>query len=257
MRHTLLDPYEDLPRAVVVTANEHAPGSTFPMHSHRRGQFAYASRGTISVTTPMGRWLVPPRRACWVPAGVAHDMTMGGPVTMLNVFLASDDARAAGMPGRCEVYGVSPLLRQLIEDAIDLPALYDVDGRAGKLMALLVAEIASMPRLPLHAPLPLDPRLARACHGVFASPSIAVRIDDMAARAGMSRRAFTRAFREDTGMSFAAWRQQACLLAAMARLGEGQSVTRIAFDLGYGSASAFTAAFRHALGVAPSQYMDM
>ncbi|MDI9682381.1 AraC family transcriptional regulator, partial [Burkholderia cenocepacia] len=50
------------------------------------------------------------------------------------------------MPAQCGVYGVSPLLRQLLDDAVDLPAMYDVDGRAGKLMDLLVAEIATMPR---------------------------------------------------------------------------------------------------------------
>ena len=36
MRNTLLDPFEDLPRAVVVTANDYAAGSVFPDHAHRR-----------------------------------------------------------------------------------------------------------------------------------------------------------------------------------------------------------------------------
>ncbi len=44
-----------------------------------------------------------------------------------------------------------------------MPAMYDVDGRAGKLMDLLVAEIATMPRLSLHAPLPANARLAKVC----------------------------------------------------------------------------------------------
>jgi AraC-like DNA-binding protein len=77
----------------------------------------------------------------------------------------------------------------------------------------------------------------------------------MAHKADMSRRHFTRLFREQTGMSFSNWRQQACLLAALARLGRGQSVTRVAIELGYSSTSAFTAAFRRTLGTTPSQYM--
>ena len=39
MRNTLLDPYEHLPRSVV-TANDYPAGSTFPAHTHLRGQFA-------------------------------------------------------------------------------------------------------------------------------------------------------------------------------------------------------------------------
>ena len=45
MRNSLLDPYEDLPRDVVVTSNDYATASTFPRHAHRRGQFAFAARG--------------------------------------------------------------------------------------------------------------------------------------------------------------------------------------------------------------------
>jgi AraC-like DNA-binding protein len=255
MRNTLLDPYEDLPRDVVVTANDYAPGETFPAHAHRRGQFAFAVRGAISVATPRGRWLVPPQRACWVPAGVAHDMTMSGPVTMLNTFVAQTAADAAGLPAECCVYGVSALLRQLLADAVEVPALYELDGRDGMLMALLVAEIAAMPRLSLHAPLPVEPRLARVCRQVFDAPSITLDLDRVAAAAGMSRRTFTRLFRAETGVSFAAWRQQVCLLAAVARLGEGQPITRVALDLGYASPSAFASAFRRVLGEAPSRYV--
>ncbi|QKW55693.1 helix-turn-helix transcriptional regulator [Stenotrophomonas sp. NA06056] len=254
MRDTLLDPYEDLPRDVVVTSNDYAAESTFPRHTHARGQFAFAARGTISVTTPQGRWLVPPQRACWVPAGLAHEMTMRGPVTMLNAFLSAE--AAATLPMQCRVHDVSALLRHLLEGAVDLPALYDENGRAGKLMQLLVAEIAAMPALSLHAPLPADARLARVCRALFDTPSLAVRLDGVAADAGMSRRTFTRLFRADTGVSFAEWRQQVCLLAAIERLGQGQAVTRIALDLGYASPSAFSAAFRRVLGCSPSRYAE-
>jgi AraC-like DNA-binding protein/quercetin dioxygenase-like cupin family protein len=256
MRNTLLDPFEDLPRAVVVTANDYAAGSVFPDHAHRRGQFAFASNGTISLTTPEGHWLVPPQRACWVPAGLAHGMTMRGPVTMLNVFVAAEEVAAVQLPARCGVYAVSALLRQLMDDAVDLPPLYDPDGRDGRLMQLLVAEIAVMPRLSLHAPLPRDPRLARACQQVFDAPSIASTLDEVAAEAGMSRRTFTRQFRADTGVGFAEWRQQVCLLAAIERLGAGQPVTRVALDLGYASPSAFSSAFRRVLGTSPSRYAE-
>lgn len=256
MRNTLLDPYEDLPRAVVVTANDYPAGATYPLHAHRRGQFAFAARGTISVNTPEGRWLVPPQQACWVPAGVAHEMTMRGPVTMLNAFVSAAEAGVAQLPGHCCVHAVSPLLRQLLEVAVDLPALYAEDGRDGKLMHLLVAEMAAMPPLSLHAPLPEDPRLARACRQLFDAPSIACGLDDMATDVGMSRRTFTRLFRAQTGVSFAEWRQQVCLLAAIERLAEGQAVTRVALDLGYASPSTFSAAFRRVLGESPSRYSE-
>jgi AraC-like DNA-binding protein len=182
---------------------------------------------------------------------------MSGAVTMLNTFVSDEASRAAGLADQCGVYGVSPLLRQLLDEAVDLPALYDDDGRAGKLMALLVAEIATMPQLSLNAPLPADPRLARVCRRIFVEPSIAIDLDTVAAEAGMSRRTFTRLFRAQFGVSFAEWRQQVCLLAAIKRLSLGQPVTVVALDLGYASPSAFAAAFRRVLGETPSQYVEV
>jgi AraC-like DNA-binding protein len=80
-------------------------------------------------------------------------------------------------------------------------------------------------------------------------------LDQWAELACMSRRTFTRAFREQIGMSLAEWRQHVRLLEALARLACGQAVTSIAFDVGYESPSAFTAAFQRAFGVPPSRYM--
>jgi AraC-like DNA-binding protein len=55
------------------------------------------------------------------------------------------------------------------------------------------------------------------------------------AELGLGRRNFTRGVRRETGMSFAEWRRQACLLIALPRLAAGEAVTSIAMGLGYDS----------------------
>ena len=250
------DFYTEVPRELIATAREHAAGEMFPEHQHARGQFAYAARGVISVHTPQGNWLVPPQRACWVPAQLSHGMRMHGAVSMHNVFIDESAIARMGLPSHCQVLDASPLLRQLLAEAVSVEALYAEASRAGRLMALLLDEIAAARPLPLSAPLPQEPRLARLCMDMLRHPSLDSSLDAMAAQAGMSRRTFTRQFRAQTGLAFAQWRQQACLLAAITRLAEGQAVTRVALDLGYASPSAFTAAFRRVLGQAPSDYLS-
>ncbi|KAF1024586.1 MAG: HTH-type transcriptional regulator NimR [Pseudomonas sp.] len=247
-------PYASTPRDVVVTAIDYADGTRFAAHTHPRGQFAYASRGVISVSTDTGNWVVPPQRAIWVPPGVVHAMHMRGPVTLLNTYVRAHAAQRLGLPSQCEVLGVSALLRHLLEHALTVPARYSAGGRDAHLMGLLAHEIAQMPALALNAPLPGEPRLANACQRFLAEPSLAIGIDTMALHAGMSRRTFTRQFRQDTGISYLQWRQQACLLAAIVRLGAGTVVTRVALDLGYSSPSAFTTVFKRVLGEVPSRY---
>lgn len=248
--------YDDTHCDVVVTRKAFADGELFPMHSHRRGQFAYAACGVITVATESGNWAVPPLRAVWVPAQLAHAMQMRGPVTMLNAYIRPQAAQQVGLPRHCQVFAVSPLVQQLLEKAVEVPAHYPQQGRDACLMGLLLHEIADMPGLSLNAPIPTEPRLARACKAFLAAPSLQTGIDGMAQLASMSRRTFTRQFRLHTGISFIEWRQQACLLDAVVRLGKGEPVTRVALALGYSSPSAFATVFKRVLGEAPSRYFD-
>jgi AraC-like DNA-binding protein len=103
--------------------------------------------------------------------------------------------------------------------------------------------------------MPRSERLARVCLAVLADPAQKDALDDWAGHAAMGRRTFTRAFRDETGMSFAAWRQNVRLIEAMARLAVGASVTRVAYEVGYNSPSAFTATFRRAFGLPPTHYL--
>jgi len=111
-----------------------------------------------------------------------------------------------------------------------------------------------MQPLALNAPLPNEPRLARLCRAMLAAPSVALGVDEAAGRVGLSRRSFTRLFRAELGMSFVAWREHACLLSAIARFAQGDSITRVAYDLGYGSPTAFSTMFKRVMGMAPHLY---
>jgi AraC-like DNA-binding protein len=103
--------------------------------------------------------------------------------------------------------------------------------------------------------LPAHPALARRCREFLAKPTPHDTIDAWSQAAGMSRRAFTRLFRHETGLSFASWRQQACLVAALPRLINGEPVTLVALDLGYDNPAAFTAMFKRLLGASPRNYL--
>lgn len=119
-----IHPYENTPRDGVVTAIDYADGELFPDHTHPRGQFAYARRGVITVYTAAGNWVVPPHRAIWVPPHASHSMLMRGPVTMFNTYIRPQAARRLALPQTCQVLDVSPLLGQLLEKAVEVPARY-------------------------------------------------------------------------------------------------------------------------------------
>ncbi|QHF44549.1 AraC family transcriptional regulator [Pseudomonas sp. S35] len=239
----------------LVTLREYPAGTVFERHTHARGQFAYASCGALRMFTDQGNWVVPPQRAIWVPVGVPHEMHMRGDVVMLNTYLDDEAAARAGLPERCQVFDVSPLLRHLLEAALAIGPAAPASVRQYCVLTLLIDEMGAMPELPLSAPLPSEVRLAAACQRFLEAPTQTLSIDDMADWSNMSRRTFTRHFLENTGMTFVAWRQQVCLLEATARLSHGVSITDVAFGLGFSSPSAFTSVFRRNLGDSPARYL--
>ena len=246
------DDVEDTPRPVVAIANDYPPSFELEWHRHRRGQLLYAAKGVVVVSTPDGTWVAPPERAVWTPPTVLHSVRMVGSVSTRGVLIERDGCPGFGDASR--VIEVSPLLRSLLLEATDLPREYDRDGRDGLVIDLLLAELQRAPAVPLAAPFPQSPALAAKCRAFLESPTPHDTIDSWSAELGMGRRAFTRAFRRETGMSFAQWRQQACVLVALPRLAAGDQVTAIALDLGYDSPAAFATMFKRLLGVAPSRY---
>lgn len=233
-------------------AVDYAPEHATPWHQHPHAQLIHAVRGVMVIATAAGSWVVPPSRALWIPAGVEHHVRMVGTVQMRTVFIRPD--AAPGLPQQCAVLAVSPLMRELILAAIDLPRPYPEDSRASRLSRLLLDEILLLPTLPLHLPHPRDARLQAICEQLLATPDLPVTIAHWATQLSIDARTIQRLFARETGMTFGQWRQQARLMTALEQLAGGAKIVDVALDCGYDSPSAFSAMFRRHFGVAPSTF---
>src|SRR5467141_5245161 len=121
-RQKLLDT-EDLEDSLDIRS--HAFGSVtslnVPRHSHDWHQLVYASRGVMTVNTTTGSWVVPSRRAVWVPAAIEHEIEMRGPVAVRTLYLRTGLSDL--LPKDCCVVNVAPLLRELILRAVEIGML--------------------------------------------------------------------------------------------------------------------------------------
>ena len=239
---------------VLTLSTDYPDGHRVALHQHSRSQLLYAFSGVVMVATASGRWMVPPEHAIWLPAGVEHSVEMLGNVEMRSVYIRPDERE--DLPGQFRVVAITDLARSLIAAAMALPAAQLHSERANLLHGLLLHEIPNLPERPLALPFPRDPRLVALCREFLREPRARATINKWANAAGMSRRTFTQAFRRETGLGLATWRQQACLFAALPRLAEGESVTDVALDLGYDSVSAFTTMFKRMLGMPPRTWLS-
>jgi len=251
-RSTNPEDYQHVSHAVAAMPKDFAAGFEILPHRHARAQLIHATAGTMRVSTEDGVWVVPPQRALWVPGGVTHGIVMLSDTTMRTLYVRADVA--AAMPTVCRVLSVSPLLRELIVRATELPVQYDESGPAGHVVALILSELQGLQSLPLQLPMPRDPRLRGLCTTLLDATGDQRPLEAWARSINVSARTLARRFQNETGLSFGAWRQQARVLEAMGRLGGGEPVTQVALDLGYESVSAFSAMFHRATGAPPSQF---
>lgn len=253
MRDINIDSVDDAPRPIIAIGTEYPDGHFIPPHRHRRGQLISGTSGVVVLATAKGTWVMPPQRGLWIPPATEHNVRMVGAVSMQSLYLEA--VSVPDMPEHCRVVGISPFMRSLMTEALELPLEYDLNGRGGALMTLIQHEMRELPELPLSLPYPAHGTLAARCRQFLRQPLVHETIDDWSAALGMSRRTFTRLFRREIGLSFVAWRQQACLIAAMPRLARGESVTAVAMGLGYDNPAAFTTMFKRAFGLPPLAYL--
>ncbi|MEL6059825.1 MULTISPECIES: AraC family transcriptional regulator [unclassified Methylobacterium] len=248
-----MQPAPDRPPDIVCARRDYPDGFVVGPHCHAQAQLIYATAGVMEIRAAGGLWLVPPQRALWVDAGVAHALRARGTVSLRTLYL-DRDAVPPGLPEEPASLVVSPLLRALILRAVESAGAPDPDGRHGRLLGVLIDEIAILRRCPLQLALPTEPRLRRACEAILADPGGRLDMAALAARAGTSERTLARLAERDLGLPFSLWRQQARILAAPPILAGGGSVTEAALSLGYASPSAFAGMFRRLVGAPPSAF---
>jgi AraC-like DNA-binding protein len=220
----------------------------FDWHTHEDHQLAWASAGVLTVLTEGATWVLPPTRALWIPAGLPHETGAAGRATLRSVYVP---------PGLTPVnwaaptvVAASPLLGELIRY---LGGELAAERRAHA-EALLSDLLTPIPVTTLNVPLP---------DGQFAGPVARVLRENPADQrtlagwgrlVGASERTLARAWVAETGLPFGRWRTLLRIQAALPLLAGGEPVSRVAHRVGYGTPSAFAAAFRRETGITPAAY---
>jgi AraC-like DNA-binding protein len=226
------------------------------LHVHPWPQLTFSTRGVIRLSTQDGSYIVPPSRALWVPADMPHSISLIEDAELRTIYLHTWMAPAWD---KCEVLEISPLLRALMLSLDTTP-----DGRAPRdpraahreriIAPLLIDEIEHATQIRIDVPLPGDKRLRHLCETLLRNPADRATLAERAATIGASERTVARLFREQLGMSWQQWRQQAVMAHALPLLARGMAVSQVATASGYATDSAFCAMFKAATGRSPTAF---
>ena len=221
----------------------------FDWHHHPAHQIALAERGVIVIAIGSASFVLPRSRAMFVPAGVEHAVIAEGETVMLSAYIPA--TRCPLDWSEATVVDASGLVGELIvhlcRDDLD-------DRQRAHGETLLWDVLRPMDVTALSFPMPRDDRARAVADGVLADVTDSRSLAEWGSAVGASSRTLARRFDIETGMSFAQWRTNARLAAALPLLGAGRSVQDAALAVGYGSASAFVAAFKREIGSTPAEY---
>jgi AraC-like DNA-binding protein len=237
-------------------------GGHIDEHAHEWHQLVHVRSGLAVVRSDERTWLAPPTWAVWMPAGVRHAIRFAGPTALRVVYLRPGAAGGGGgagagaadgaeLPTRAGAMPVTPLLRELVEQATVTGALDRRDPVEAALATLLVAELTDVGPPPLAVPEPASTN-ARQAAGLLTT---GMAVGPAAAAVGVGRRTLERTFLAETGLPAGRWRQYRLLLRGLEEVAAGATVQAASVVAGYRTPSAYVAAFRAAFGTTPARFL--
>lgn len=209
---------------------EHAAGKRFGEHAHDSGQLTVVIKGTMTVSTPAGWWLIPPGFAFWVPPATPHVSFYSETSSVINCWLT--ESVAADWPLDCIPIVVTDLLYELVREAVrgTHTEMYDAEritaSKVLPLIACLMAyQLASSHRQPqLFIPQGRDRRLRQAIMILHETLGVGITIEILAKQVNSSDRTLTRLFVAETGMTFHKWLERLRLVYAVDKMSRGSSI---------------------------------
>lgn len=226
------------------------PDHVFESHSHTVDQLAWVPGGA-EVRVGDSRWQLRGDQFAWIPALADHEMRMTGGEESFSLY-------------------IDPQLR-VGQERWDRPLVLPVDPVAGAIVlslcttkvteSRLQASLSLLTEILTHTvesydtlTLPADARARAVAEAVLDDPSETHSLESWAEKQGVSTKTLLRAFRTETGLTYAQWRTRARVYAAERLLAEGHSVQETSELTGYATSTGFIKAFRSVFGTTPAHY---
>jgi hypothetical protein len=108
---------------------------TVQSHQHNWGQFLYAQKGVLAITTDSFRYVCSVEQGIWLPSNVHHEV-----ITLTECELSSlnlDNSETSSLDNYAHMIEVSPLLKMLTVEAAKFTDDSDWQGTQGKHFRLI------------------------------------------------------------------------------------------------------------------------
>jgi AraC-like DNA-binding protein len=188
---------DELVPGVVVCAFPMPAGTVFDWHTHDDHQLAWASQGVLTVRSGTSAWVLPPRRALWIPTGVRHETLSASTTTMRTAYVRPE--RCSITWSDCAPVAVSALMAELLEYLMDNQLGSDHRAHAESALVDLLEPVSVVS---FDVRMPSEERSRRVAEMLVEDPSDERTLVQWGQEARVSGRTLARAFLTETSLPF-------------------------------------------------------
>jgi hypothetical protein len=110
------------------------------------------------------------------------------------------------LPQRCQVFSLSPLVRELLYRAVLVDIDYPAEGPQSRLMHVVLDELQALNPEPLYLLMAQDRQIRKIMDALMVDPGNSCTLDEWSHLVGATARTLARRFKRETGFSFGQWR---------------------------------------------------
>ena len=237
---------------------EHELEAMVPQHRHVQGHILVVLSGVATVNVERSAFYIPYGYFVWIPPEVSHRVSFEDKrIRLLNVYYPAGLADCAFFQ-RVGVYPMPSILYHVME-LIEGETREYVPGDWRH--ELLVTTLHILPHIvpaqlcELRLPTSDHPVIHRVVELIHREYQQELTAQYVAEECGLSVRTLSRYLRSELDVSFVQYVRTYRILMAIKEMVKGEeSITNIAYGVGYDSLTAFSNAFFKVTGVRPSQF---
>ncbi|SNC65406.1 transcriptional regulator, AraC family [Hymenobacter gelipurpurascens] len=252
-----LDTIDSRPETMFVL-QQHSE-ENYPLHQHQKTQLLYVRQGVAYLITPTKTYFLPARHYVLIPPRLTHRVLFHSNQHVITG-LCFAEARDGEHPffGTLGIYPVTDLLYEMLRYTESWyghrgpeqyePYLFLLN------LKMVLPHISHHP-LPLALPTTEDPRLVPVLRHIYEHIGELVELSTLARQFGFSPRSLSRLFQQCLSISFGQYLKLRRIMAAMALMLETkQTISEVAYAVGYNSLSSFSNTFYKLVGQRPSEF---
>lgn len=232
--------------------DEFGAGTWADAHSHRLGHLNYTPHGTFSMQTADLQLVAPPQYGVWIPPGMEHGCYLQH-AAVYRAFYVQPELCTA-LPRTACLLKISPIVKSILADFSHRNVVMPTTAQDLRLAQVLLDQMCGSQVEGSYLPQACTPALQTVLQALGLHPDDKSTVAELAARVHMTERTLARHCQLELGMTLGEWRQRLRYLRAVDALERGDSVQRIALELGFSTPSAFIAMFQREAGLTPEQF---